>query len=85
MLYISRKGTEKMAISVAAKRKVIIPNNLFLALGSFPDIHSLLRMRSTLPITSAEDKNFHFLWIKTCTRYTLAEEHLSDHTVIAMH
>ena len=69
-----------------------IPNNLLLALGScdidsFPNIHCLLMIACTLPITSAEaERSFSLLRrMKTYTRSTLAEEHFSDLAVIAMH
>jgi hypothetical protein len=69
-----------------------IPNNLLLALGScdvdsFPNIHCLLVIACTLPITSAEaERSFSLLRrMKSYTRSTLAEEHFSDLAVIAMH
>ena len=69
-----------------------VPTNLLLALGScdidsFPNIHSLLAMACTLPITSAEaERSFSLLRrIKTYTRSTLASEHLSDLAVMSMH
>ena len=69
-----------------------VPSNLLLALGScdmdsFPNIHSLLVLACTLPITSAEaERSFSLLRrIKTYTRSTLASEHLSDLAVMSMH
>ena len=69
-----------------------IPDNLLLALGScdvdsFPNIHRLLLIGCTLPITSAEaERTFSLLRrIKTFTRSAMAEEHFSDLAVIAMH
>ena len=69
-----------------------IPNNLLLTLGacdidSFPNIHRLLVIASTLPITSAEaERSFSLMRrIKTYARSVLTEEHLSDQAVIAMH
>ena len=69
-----------------------IPNNLLLALGScdadsFPNIHCLLVIACTLPITSAEaERSFSLLRrIKTYMRSTLASEHLSDLAVMSMH
>ena len=69
-----------------------ITNNLLLTLGacdidSFPNIHRLLVIASTLPITSAEDERSFSLMrrIKTYPRSVLTEEHLSNQAVIAMH
>ena len=69
-----------------------IPSNFLEALGacdssSFPNIHHLLLICCTLPITSAEaERTFSLLRrIKTYTRSTLAEEHFSDLAVIAVH
>ena len=69
-----------------------IPDNLLLALGacdvdSFPNIHRLLLIGCTLPITSAEaERTFSLLRrIKTFTQSTMAEELFSDLAVIAMH
>ena len=69
-----------------------LPNNLLLALGAcdedtFPNIHRLLLIVCTLPISSAEaERSFSLMKrIKTCTRSTMSEEHFSDLTVIAMH
>ena len=68
------------------------PNNLLLALGScdvdsFPNVHRLLLIGCTLPITSAEaERTFSLLRrIKTFARSTMAEEHFSDLAVMAMH
>ena len=54
---------------------------------SFPNIHQLLVIGCTLPITSAEaERTFSLLQrIKVYTRSTLTEEHFSDLGVIAMH
>ena len=69
-----------------------VPSNLLLALGScdvdsFPNIHCLLVIACTLPITSAEaERSFSLLRrIKPFTRSTLASEHLSDLAVMSMH
>ena len=69
-----------------------IPSNLLLALGScdvdaFPNIHRLLVIACTLPITSAEaERSFSLVRrIKTYTRSMLASEHLSDLAVMSMH
>ena len=69
-----------------------IPSNLLLALGacdidSFPNIHCLIVIACTLPITSAEaERSFSLLRrIKTYTRSTLASDHLSDLAVMSMH
>lgn len=68
-----------------------IPDNLLLTLrscdcSSFPNIHSLLVIACTLPITSAEaERSFSLLRrIKIYTRSTLAEQHFSDLAAIAM-
>ena len=69
-----------------------LPNNLLLALGAcdedtFPNIHRLLLIACTLPISSAEaERSFSLMKrIKTCTRSTMSEERFSDLAVIAMH
>lgn len=56
-------------------------------MDSFPNIHRLLLIACTLPITSAEaERTFSLLCrIKTFTRSAMAEEHFSDLAVIAMH
>ena len=68
------------------------PDNLLLALDScdvdsFPNIHHLLLIGCTLPITGAEaERTFSLLRrIKTFTRSTMAEEHFSDLAVMAMY
>ena len=68
-----------------------LPNNLLLALGAFdedtfPNIHRLLLIACTLPISSAEaERSFSLMKrIKTCTRSTMSEERFSDLAVIAM-
>ena len=69
-----------------------VPNTFLLALAScdidsFPNIHSLLVIACTLPITSAEaERSFSLLRrIKTYLRSTMGEERMSDLGVIAMH
>lgn len=69
-----------------------LPSNLLLALGAcdvdaFPNIHRLLLIACTLPISSAEaERSFSLMKrIKTCTRSTMSEERFSDLAVIAMH
>ena len=69
-----------------------LPHNLLLALGAcdedtFPNIHRLLLIACTLPISSAEaERSFSLMKrIKTCTRSTMSEERFSDLAVIAMH
>ena len=69
-----------------------LPSNLLLALGAcdedaFPNIHHLLLIACTLPISSAEAKRSFSLmkWIKTCTRSTMCEERFSEIAIIAVH
>ncbi len=69
-----------------------LPDNLLQALGScdkdsFPNIHCILVIASTLPISSAEaERSFSLLRrVKTYLRSTMTEERLSDLAVIAMH
>ena len=69
-----------------------IPSNLVQALGScdaesYRNIHHLLLIGCTLPITSAEaERTFSLLRrIKIYTRSTLTEDHFSDLAVMAMH
>ena len=69
-----------------------LPNNLLLALcaideDTFPNIHRLLLIACTLPISSAEaERSFSLMKrIKTCTRSTMSEERFSDLAVITMH
>ena len=67
-----------------------IPCNLVQALGScdadsYRNIHYLLMVGCTLPITSAEAERTFSLLRKTYTRSTLAEDHFSDLAVMAMH
>ena len=69
-----------------------LPSNLLLALGAcdedaFPNIHRLLLIACTLPISTAEAERFFSLMkrIKTCTRSTMCEERFSDLAIIAMH
>ena len=68
------------------------PDNLLKALAScdqdsFPNIHSILVIACTLPISSAEaERSFSLLRrIKTYPRSTMSEERLSDLSIIAMH
>ena len=72
--------------------KKAIPNNLLLALGAcdsrlYPNVHLLLLIACTLPMTSAEaERSFSLLMrLKTNARSTMAEERLADLSVIAMH
>ena len=69
-----------------------IPSNFIKALAacdadSYQNIHCLLLIGCTLPITSAEAERIFSLLrrIKTYTRSTLIEEHFSDMAMIAMH
>lgn len=69
-----------------------IPSNFIESLracdmDSFPNIHHLILIDCTLPITSAEaERTFSLLRrIKVYTRSTLTEERFSDLGVIAMH
>lgn len=69
-----------------------IPNNLVQALiacdiDSFPNVHRLLLIGYTLPISSAEPERSFSLMnrIKTCTRSIMTEQRLSDLTIIAVH
>ena len=69
-----------------------LPSDLLLALGvcdvdDFPNIHHLLLIACTLPISSAEaERSFSLMKrIKTCTRSTMSEVYSSDLAVIAMH
>ena len=69
-----------------------LPSDLLPALGgcdvdAFPNIHRLLRIAGTLPISSVEaERSFSLMKrIKTCTRSTMSEEYFSDLAVIAMH
>ena len=69
-----------------------IPNNLVQALSacdidSFPNIHRLLLIGCTLPISSAEaERSFSLMKrIKTCTRSIMTEQRLSDLAIIAVH
>ena len=66
--------------------------NLLMALGAcdsrlYPNVHRLLLIACTLPITSAEAETSYFLLrrLKTYTRSTMAEERLAHLSVIAMH
>ena len=54
---------------------------------SFPNIHCLLLIGCTLPISSTEaERSFSLMKrIKTCTRSIMTEQHLSYLAVIAMH
>ena len=69
-----------------------LPGDLLPALGvcdvdAFPNIHRLLLIACTLPISSAEAERSFLLMerIKTCTRSTISEERFSDLAIIAMH
>ena len=69
-----------------------LPNNLLLALGAcdedaFSNIHRLLVIACTLPITIAEaERPFSLVKrIKTYSRSTMSEERFSDLAVIAMY
>ena len=69
-----------------------IPNNFLQSLGScdndsFPNIYQLFLISCTLPITSSQaEQSFSLLKrIKNHGRFTMAEEHMSDLGVIAMH
>ena len=84
------KSLGNMAIYVAVSREET-SSNLLLALGAcdvdaFPNIHRLLLIACTLPISSAEaERSFSLMKrIKTCTRSTMSEERFSDLAVIAM-
>ena len=70
----------------------VILNNLLMALGAcdsqmYPNVHRLLLIACTLPMTSAEaGRSFSLLRrLKTYARSTMAEERLADLTVIAMY
>ena len=68
-----------------------IPNNLVQALSacdidSFPNVHRLLLIGCTLPISRAEAERFSLMKrIKTCTRSIMTEQRLSDLAIIAVH
>ena len=69
-----------------------LPNNLLLALGAcdedaFSNIHRLLVIACTLPITSSEaERSFSLVKrMKTYSRSTMSEERFSDLAVIAMY
>ena len=69
-----------------------LPSNLLLALGAcdedaFPNIHRLLLIACTLPISSAEaERSFSLMKrIKTCTKSTMCEERFSALAIIAIH
>ena len=73
-------------------KELTIPNNLLQALSacdsdSFPNIHHLLLIGCTLPISCAEaERTFSLMKrIKTCTRSIMTEQRLSDLAIIAMH
>ena len=93
LLSPSTSGSDHSESSATSSATVAsVPSNLLLALGScdmdsFPNIHSLLVLACTLPITSAEaERSFSLLRrIKTYTRSTLASEHLSDLAEMSMH
>ena len=69
-----------------------IPNHLVQALSacdidSFPNVHRLLLIGCTLPISRAEaERSFSLMKrIKTCTRSIMTEQRLSDLAIIAVH
>ena len=69
-----------------------LPSNLLLALGTcdedaFPNIHRLLFITCTQPISSAEaERSFSLMKrIKTCTRSAICEERFPDLAIIAVH
>ena len=69
-----------------------LPSDLLLAFGvcdvdAFPNIHHLLLIACTLPISSAEAEWYFSLMkrIKTCTRSRMPEERFSDLAVIDWH
>ena len=73
-------------------KEQMIPNNLVQALSacdidSFPNVHHLLLIGCTLPISSAEAECSFSLMkrIKTCTRSIMIEQRLSDLAIIAVH
>ena len=77
--------------SQITKADISVPDNILLSLGAcdsdcFPNIHCLLLIACTLPITSAEaERSFSLLRrIKTYARSTMTEERLSDLAIIAM-
>ena len=68
-----------------------LPSDLLLALGvcdvdDFPNIHRLLLIACSLPISSAgAERSFSLMTrIKTCTRSTMSKERISDLAVIAI-
>ena len=74
------------------KEQTAIPDNLVQALSacdidSFPNVHRLLLIGCTLPISSAEaERSFSLMKrIKTCTRSIMTEQRLSDLAIIAVH
>ena len=75
-----------------SKEKDRLPSNLLQTLGvcdsdTFPNIHALLIIGCTLPISSAEaGRSFSLLRrLKTYTRSTMGEERMSDLAAIAIH
>ena len=69
-----------------------IPSNLLQSLefcdrDSFPNIHQLLLIACTLPITSAEaERSFsHLRRMRSYTRSTITEQNFSDLIIITMH
>ena len=74
------------------KEQTAIPNNLVQShsacdIDSFPNVHRLLLIGCTLPISSAEaERSFSLMKrIKTCTRSIMTEQRLSDLAIIAVH
>ena len=88
-LWERRNGESQL--TEVCKSDISIPDNLLLSLGacdadSFPNVHCLLVIACTLPITSAEaERSFSLLRrIKTFARSTMTKGRLSNLAVIAM-
>ena len=86
-----RKKTSPFGYDQEQLPTVNIPDNFLLSLTacdshSFPNIHRLLIIGCTLPITSAEaERTFSLMRrIKTFARSTMCEERFADLGVIAM-
>ena len=91
-LWKRRKDRESVQEEMVRQREARIPDNLLLSLGncdvhSFPNIHRLLLIACTLPITSAEaERSFSLMRrIKTYARSAMCEERFTDLGVLAMH
>ena len=85
------KSSDRTGHSRFCKQKLNKFHTFLLALSScdidsFPNIHQLLVIACTLPITSSEAEcSFSLLRrIKTCMRSTMTEERMADLGVIAM-